>query len=130
MIKVQLGKHVVNRRSIVFLVDTSFEGDLYMKAANKFMHEMFVQLEPQDYFGYICIGSDDCIVPNGNNSRTNWPCQKLRMEKKETNTEAKESFLREIKRDEFMGGVLSQKRGSPNAMEIGMSEAKSWLNEI
>lgn len=39
LIKVQLGKHVVNRRSIVFLVDTSFEGgDLYMKAANKFMH--------------------------------------------------------------------------------------------
>lgn len=29
-----------------------------------------------------------------------------------------------------MGSVLSQKRGSTNAMEIGMSEAKSWLKEI
>jgi hypothetical protein len=87
LIKVQLGKHIVNRRSIVFLVDTSFEGgDFYMKAANKFMLDIFNEMEPQDYFGYYCIGSDECMQDKSNNDKRYWPCSKLRLEKKEQNS--------------------------------------------
>jgi hypothetical protein len=97
LIKVQLGKHVVNRRSIVFLVDTSYEGgDFYMKAANKFMLHTYQELDPHDYFGYICIGNDDCMFDKNSNEKDYWPCSKLRLEKKETNTKAKASFLEEI----------------------------------
>lgn len=87
-------------------------------------------MHPEDYFGYINIGSDDCIVPDNYNNRTNWPCSKLKLEKKHQNIKAKNQFLKQIKTDEFMAKVLSSKKGPQTALDRGIHEARSWLNEI
>ena len=58
-------KHIVHRRSIIFLLDNDFDGDFYLKQANQFVHKMFEKLHPEDRFGYICIGDDNLLLKQG-----------------------------------------------------------------
>jgi hypothetical protein len=71
LIRCQLRKHVVHRRSIVVLLDTKFQSDFYLRAANRFVSKLFKSLNQEDYFGYICIGNESRM-----------PCPELRLEKK------------------------------------------------
>jgi hypothetical protein len=59
LIKSQLKKHVVNRRSIIFLLDTKFPNCFYHKQANLFMQRMFHHMDDEESFGYICVGNKE-----------------------------------------------------------------------
>jgi hypothetical protein len=85
LIRCQLRKHVVQRRSIVVLLDTKFQSDFYLRAANRFVSKLFKSLNKEDYFGYICIGNE-----------AHMPCAEIILEKKSKNLKAKQSFINEI----------------------------------
>ena len=59
VIYAMLSHHYVQRKSVVFIVDTAFSNVVYQEKANKYAQEFFNKLDNQDYFGYISLGNKD-----------------------------------------------------------------------
>ena len=59
VIYAMLSHHYVQRKSVVFIVDTAFSNVVYQEKANKYAQEFFSKLDNQDYFGYISLGNKD-----------------------------------------------------------------------
>ena len=82
LIKSQLKKHLVNHRSIVFLLDTRFPNCFYHKQANVFVQKMFNQMDKEEKFGFICVGNDEDMADH-----------ELHLEKKKYNIQGKTGIL-------------------------------------
>ena len=78
-----LSQHYVQQRSVVFIVDSSFDSEWYRKKANQYIHEQFAKLDSQDYFGFIKLSK-------------NFKQDQLKLEVKEKNTRLKDIFLTQI----------------------------------
>ena len=53
-----LSQYYVNQRSIIFIVDSVFDGIWYQNKANQFIHEQFQSLRKEDYFGLIKLSKN------------------------------------------------------------------------
>ena len=50
-----LAHHYIERRSVVFIIDSTFASYAMLQSAFTFMKDCFDEMGPNDNFGYICI---------------------------------------------------------------------------
>ena len=56
-----LSHHYIQRRSVVFIVDTQFESVVHYEKAYSYVKQFFKSLDDDDYFGFISLGKANAL---------------------------------------------------------------------
>ena len=114
-----LSHYYILRKSIVLIVDTSYDSVVYRDKAMKYVKKLFEdKLDFEDYFGYISLddshqaGKDEIIL-----------------DKKGKNTSLKKKLLKDIRKREIEYVFSSENKGDSNKvirLERALEKAYEW----
>lgn len=86
----QMSHHYIQRRSVVFIVDTQFDSVVYRDKALKYVEKFYSKLDRQDHFGYISLNSPQDMTKD-----------EIRLEHCKKNKRLKEKIIADIAKREI-----------------------------
>ena len=119
-----MSHHYIQRRSVVFIVDTQFDSVVYRDKALRYVEKFYSKLDGQDHFGYISLNSPQDMTKD-----------EIRLEHCKKNKRLKEKIIADIaKREiEYVFNYEEghrQKSSKTIRLERALEKAYEWQNTL
>ena len=118
-----LSHHYIQRRSVVFIVDTQFDSVVYRDKAMKYVKDYYTTgLNDEDFFGYISLDES-----------TQSSMDEIILERRAANMKMKSRLLKEVSErqvDYVFSGTGGESSSKTIRLERALEKAYEWQNTL